>query len=66
MLQNARVIVFTVSELLMENQQGEGVKITLSSPRCRNETLRAKKAQSYQNQDNLARFKIKIKYFELM
>ena len=28
MLQNARVTAFTVSKLLRENQQGEGVKIT--------------------------------------
>ena len=38
MLQNARITAFTVSELLRENQQGEGgggggVKITLPAPR---------------------------------
>ena len=31
MLQNARVTVFTVSELLRENQQGGGVKLPPSS-----------------------------------
>ena len=32
MLQNARVTAFTVSKLLRENQQGEGVKITPPPP----------------------------------
>ena len=33
MLQNARVIAFTVSELLRENQQGGGDKIKNSTPK---------------------------------
>ena len=32
MLQNARVTAFTVSKLLRENQQGDGVKITPPPP----------------------------------
>ena len=33
MLQNARVTAFTVSKLLRENQQGEGVKLRHPPPR---------------------------------
>ena len=33
MLQNSRVTVFTVSELLGESQQGGGVKMTRSPPK---------------------------------
>ena len=41
MLQNARVTAFTVSKLLRENQQGEGVKIT-PPPRHTHTLIRVK------------------------
>ena len=42
MLQNARVTAFTVSKLLRENQQGEGVKITPPPPTHTHTLIRVK------------------------
>ena len=71
MLQNARVVAFTVSELLRENQEGGGAKITLPPhpPRLGLSKTKLKScnfSRAAISQDTSRQLKMKHKYKKLI